>query len=108
PALVVSDNANDAETADVVARHATDRRLRAIRLDAPVTVTENWNAALDAASGESLLMSGHDDMLLPGYFERVSAALRRYGDPDCLTSNAFRYLAPGSIAGQGAWFSGGG
>src|SRR5262245_11409931 len=76
--LVVSDNANEDETIEVIARHAADPRLLAIRLDDPVGVTENWNAALDAAAGEYLLMIGDDDLLLPGYFDRVSAALDRY------------------------------
>jgi len=98
--LVVSDNANTDETPAVVASFAGDARLKAIRLDTPVCVTDNWNCALRASSGDYLLMMGDDDCLLPGYFQRVERILDKYGNPDCITYNAYSYVAQGSINGN--------
>ena len=98
--LVVSDNANTDETAAVIASFAGDARLKTVRLDTPVCVTDNWNNALRASSGDYLLMMGDDDCLLPGYFERIERILDRHGNPDCITYNAYSYVAQGSIEGN--------
>jgi glycosyltransferase involved in cell wall biosynthesis len=93
--LVVSDNASTDNTAEILARFESDSRLRVIRQPRPLPVTENWNAALEAASGGYLLQIGDDDYLLPGYFERVDQLLRELGDPDCLTYNGYAFAFPG-------------
>lgn len=98
--LVVSDNANTDETAAVIASFAGDARLKTVRLDTPVCVTDNWNNALRTSSGDYLLMMGDDDCLLPGYFERIERILDRHGNPDCITYNAYSYVAQGSIEGN--------
>ena len=98
--LVVSDNANTDETPSVLASFAGDSRLKIIRLDRLVNVTENWNCALRASSGDYILMIGDDDCLLPGYFERVQRILDRYNNPDCITYNAYSYVAHGSVKGN--------
>jgi len=95
--LIVSDNANTDETQDVIKSFGADGRLKAIRLEGPVPVTDNWNAALAAASGEYILMMGDDDCLLPGYFKRVDEILKKYNLPDCVTYNAYTFVTPGSI-----------
>lgn len=96
--LVVSDNANSDETPDVLRGYASDPRVRLIRLDDAVSVTENWNCALQAASGDYLLMMGDDDYLLPGSLARLAEAIDRYHSPDCIVYNGYSYVAPGSIA----------
>jgi len=95
--LIVSDNANSDETPAVLDRWRGDRRLQVLRLDAPVSVTDNWNNALRAATGDYLLMMGDDDCLLPGYFQRLASVIDRHGEPDCVIYNAYSYVAPGSI-----------
>lgn len=98
--LVVSDNANTDETPAVIASFAGDARLKTVRLDTPVCVTDNWNNALRASSGDYLLMMGDDDCLLPDYFERIERILDRHGNPDCVTYNAYSYVAQGAINGN--------
>lgn len=98
--LVVSDNANTDETQAVIASFAWDSRLKVMRLDKPVSVTDNWNHALHASSGDYILMVGDDDYLLPGYFHRVEEILEKYGNPECITYNAYIYVAPDSINGN--------
>ncbi|MBU4220129.1 MAG: glycosyltransferase [Euryarchaeota archaeon] len=98
--LVVSDNANIDETQAVIASFAEDSRLKVIRTDKPISVTDNWNNALHASSGDYILMIGDDDYLLPGYFHRIEQILEKYGNPECITYNAYTYVAPDSINGN--------
>lgn len=93
--LIVSDNANDDGTSEVLQSFAADPRLRVVRQDRPVSVVENWNATLRAASGRYVLLIGDDDLLLPWYFERARALLERFEMPDCLSYNGYRYAFPG-------------
>lgn len=96
--LVISDNANTDDTPQIAAKYLGDPRVKVLRLDKPVSVTDNWNNALLASSGEYILMMGDDDYLLPGYFRRMEELLDRYNEPDCVVYNAYSYVAPGSIA----------
>jgi len=98
--LVISDNANTDETPEVIRSFSADRRLKVIRLEKPVSVTDNWNAALKASKGEYILMMGDDDCLLPGYFKRMEEVLKKYDNPDCVIYNAYTYVAPDSINGN--------
>lgn len=98
--LVISDNANNDETPAIIADYAGHPQVRAIRLDDAVPVTDNWNAAYRASSGDYILMMGDDDYLLPGYFERIDALLDKHGEPDCILYNAYSFVAPDSIAGD--------
>jgi glycosyltransferase involved in cell wall biosynthesis len=95
--VVVSDNANTDETARVLSFYANDQRLVVVRSDEVLSVTDNWMRALRAARGQYLLMIGDDDLLLPGFFDQAGAILARHANPDCLTFNAYSYVAPGSF-----------
>lgn len=95
--LVISDNANTDETPEVIRSFAADPRVKPLRLDTPVAVTENWNRALSAASGDYLLMLGDDDLVLPGYFSRMREVIAKHERPDCVLYNAYSYVAPESI-----------
>ena len=95
--LIVSDNANTDETLEVLRRFSSDLRLKAVRLDSPVPVTDNWNNALKHSSGDYFLMMGDDDYLLPNYLREMETLLRRHGDPDCVVYNGFSYICPGAI-----------
>ncbi len=98
--LVVSDNANTDETQSVVSAFRSDSRLKYIRLNEPVSVTENWNVALQESQGEYFLMIGDDDYLLPGYFDRMAQVIERYHHPDGIVYNAYSYVFPSSIDGN--------
>ncbi|HTL01282.1 MAG TPA: glycosyltransferase family A protein [Vicinamibacterales bacterium] len=98
--LVVSDNASDLETQAIIASFASDKRLKAIRQAAVISVTENWNRALEASQGDYLVMIGDDDCLMPGFFEVLDAAIRKHGSPDCITYNGFSFVFPSSVGGN--------
>lgn len=96
--LIVSDNANTDNTPDVIRKFANDPRVKSLRLEDPVSVTDNWNNAFRMVSGEYVLMMGDDDYLLPGYFSKMENILATFDKPDCVIYNAFSYVAPGSIS----------
>ncbi|MGZ4336033.1 MAG: glycosyltransferase family 2 protein [Gaiellaceae bacterium] len=93
--LVVSNNASEDETAEILDTFSEDERLRVVQLAEPVSVTQNWNVALSHARGQRILLIGDDDLLLANYFDRVDGLLDRYSDPDVLSYNAFAYAYPG-------------
>jgi glycosyltransferase involved in cell wall biosynthesis len=94
--LIVSDNANTDNTQKVLAS-ISDPRLKVIRTEEPISVTENWNLALGASSGDYILMMGDDDCLLPDYFEKIDQILEKYNYPDCITCNGYSYIDTGSL-----------
>ena len=96
--LVISDNANTDKTPEIIRQFVGDSRVKTMRLESVVSVTDNWNNALNGSSGDYILMMGDDDYLLPGYFSRMEQILAKYNQPDCVVHNAYSYVAPGSIA----------
>jgi glycosyltransferase involved in cell wall biosynthesis len=98
--LIVSDNANTDGTPEVISAFSKDKRLKVLRLEKAVSVTDNWNHALGASTGDYILMLGDDDCLLPGYFKRMEEILNKYNNPDCVTYNAYTYVMPDSINGN--------
>ena len=97
--LLVSDNANDDETPEVLNAFGHDTRLRVVRQPEPVSYVDNWNAALEASRGEYLLMLGDDDALLPGSLERLNGLLDEHSNPDVLSYDGYRFLPPGGMPG---------
>jgi hypothetical protein len=98
--LVISDNASEDATPEILARYASDPRVRLLRQPEPLGVTENWNAAMAASTGERIGLLGDDDALLPGYFERADALVARHGDPDVLLFNGSAFAFPGFAGSQ--------
>ena len=104
--LVISDNAGDAPTREVVAELAADPRVRALRQETPLTVTENWNAALEACTGDYALLMGDDDYLLPGALRRLSELIAEHREPDCLTFEGYGFAFPHAFEhGSPAYYS---
>ena len=97
--LVVADNCSDEDVGAYVERLG-DPRIRCTRSETFLPVTENWNRAVDAAEGDYVVMLGDDDGLVPGYFERVVAALDVLGRPDLLYHGAYHFTFPEAIPGQ--------
>lgn len=96
--LVISDNANTDITPQIIRKYAAlDLRVKAVRVGFPVSVTENWNNALRASTGDYIMMMGDDDSLLPGYFQWMETLLDRHHQPDCVLHNAYSFVAPASI-----------
>jgi glycosyltransferase involved in cell wall biosynthesis len=98
--LVVSDNASDDGTQEILAEFRGDPRLKVLRLEELVEVTDNWSNGVRAATGDYLLLIGDDDYLLPGYARRLDDLIERYEEPDCITYNGYTYAYPGALHGH--------
>jgi len=96
--LVVADNANADGTQDVLQAYCADSRLRVVRSEKLLSVTENWTAALRASRGEYILMIGDDDLLLPDVLSELDEVVNRYQQPDCVTFNGYRYVTPNALS----------
>jgi glycosyltransferase involved in cell wall biosynthesis len=104
--LVVSDNASDDRTPELLRAFGTNPRLHTMRQTGAVPVVENWTAALEACTGDYLLMIGDDDYLLPGCLERLQHLLEEYSGPDCLTFEAYGFAFPNAMSeGSPAYYS---
>jgi glycosyltransferase involved in cell wall biosynthesis len=95
--LIVFDNANTDNTAEVVNSYSNDKRLKYYRTDSVVSVTDNWNNALNKSSGDYVLMIGDDDYLLPGFFKKLELIIERNNEPDGITFNGYSFVYPGVI-----------
>ena len=95
--LVVSNNASEDETRDVLAAFEDDSRLRVVHQPAPLSVTDNWNATLHASQGEHLLLIGDDDCVLPGSLESLMTARIELGEPEVLSFDAYGFAFPAAL-----------
>lgn len=95
--IVVSDNASDDDIGAYV-RSLGDPRIRCRRFEQLVPVTDNWNAALEAATGEYFVMLGDDDALVPGGLVRIVALAE--SRPDAIYAQAMQYAYPNVIPGH--------
>jgi glycosyltransferase involved in cell wall biosynthesis len=92
--LVISDNDSEDDIAGYVASLG-DERVRYVRTDAFVPVTENWNNALRHSTGDYVVMLGDDDALLPGYFSAMRRHIERFDGPEAIYTSAMLYAYPG-------------
>jgi glycosyltransferase involved in cell wall biosynthesis len=92
--LVISDNDSEDDIAGYVASLGDDR-VRYVRTDSFVPVTENWNNALRHSTGDYFVMLGDDDALLPGYFAAMRRHIERFGAPEAVYTSAMLYAYPG-------------
>ena len=75
--VVISDNASEDDTAEVVASFA-DPRIEYVRSEQNVGMIGNFNRLIELADTEFLMLLPDDDILYPDYLARVIEALGRY------------------------------
>jgi glycosyltransferase involved in cell wall biosynthesis len=96
--IVVSDNASEEDIAGYI-RTLNDPRIKYVRTDAFLPVTDNWNNALKNSSGDYIVMLGDDDCLLKGFFRSMHAIIEEFQYPDSIYTNALLYAYPGVMPG---------
>src|SRR5260221_8938671 len=94
--IVVADNASEQKVADFV-RDLNDVRIKYLRSDELLPVTENWNRALDGSSGDYFIMLGDDDCLLGGCIAIAAGLLKEFGDPELIYTEAIQFAYPNVI-----------
>ena len=103
--LIVFDNANTDNTAEVVNSYSNDKRLKYYRTDSMVSVTDNWNNALKKSSGDYVLMMGDDDFLLPGYFETLDKIIKENDSPDGISYFGYSFIYPDAVDNTVGYYS---
>jgi glycosyltransferase involved in cell wall biosynthesis len=79
--IVVSNNASADGTAALLACQ-TDPRIRVVEQASTLSMVENWNACLRAATGEYFLLLSDDDLLEPEAIESMVSAFEGAEDID--------------------------
>jgi glycosyltransferase involved in cell wall biosynthesis len=103
--LIVFDNANTDNTAEVVNSYSNDKRLKYYRIDSVVSVTDNWNNALKKSSGDYVLMMGDDDFLLPGYFDTLDKTIKENDFPDGISYCGYSFIYPDAVDNTVGYYS---
>ena len=102
--LIVFDNANTDNTAEVVNSYSDDKRLKYYRIDSVVSVTDNWNNALKKSSGDYVLMMGDDDFLLPGYFDTLDKIIKENDFPDGISYFGYSFIYPDAVDNKEGYY----
>ena len=103
--LIVFDNANTDNTAEVVNSYSNDKRLKYYRTDSVVSVTDNWNNALKKSSGDYVLMMGDDDFILPGYFDTLDKTIKENDFPDGISYFGYIFIYPDAVDNTVGYYS---
>jgi glycosyltransferase involved in cell wall biosynthesis len=94
--IIISDNFSEQDVGGYVASLG-DPRIQCFRTRTPVSVTENWNNALNRSTGDYVLMLGDDDALLQRYFTTMLDLIARFDQPDLIYTSALIYAYPGVL-----------
>lgn len=95
--MIVSDN-DSAEDVEGHVRSVNDARVKYIRTQSFVPVTENWNLALNHSSGDYVIMLGDDDGLMPGALSALRTQIEAHSPAGIYTA-AYLYAFPGVMPG---------
>jgi glycosyltransferase involved in cell wall biosynthesis len=96
--IVVSDNASEQDIASYISS-LNEPRIKYVRTQVFIPVTENWNNALKNSLGEYIVMLGDDDCLLKGFFRTMHSLIEEFHYPDSIYTNALLYAYPGVMQG---------
>ncbi len=101
--IIISDNDSNEDIGSYIASLA-DQRIKYYRTKQLLSVTDNWNQALEKSTGDYVIMLGDDDCLLQGYFSYCHSLLAQFDFPELVYTSAINYVYPGVISktSQGA------
>jgi glycosyltransferase involved in cell wall biosynthesis len=97
--VVVSDNCSTGDVEGYV-NSLHDTRVRYLRTPKLLSITENWNNALDHSTGDYVVMLGDDDALLSDYLPRTKRLIADFDRPEVIYHNALSYAYPGVIPAE--------
>jgi glycosyltransferase involved in cell wall biosynthesis len=97
--VVVSDNNSEDDNEGYI-KSLSDSRIKYFRTQSFISVTENWNHALEKSSGDYLIMLGDDDCLLKNYFKACLNLLQQNDFPDMIYTSALNYVYPNVLTGS--------
>ena len=91
--IIVSDNASEQDVRSYV-ESLRDDRITFLRTEAFVSVTENWNRALEKSVGDYVIMLGDDDGLFKGSLKELNRLIRDFSNPDFVYTDAVQFAYP--------------
>ena len=75
---------------------AEDSRIQVISHEEPLKISENTNAAIQAATGEYLVFADHDDVLTPNALFECAKAMNEHPETDVLYSDEDKMTMDGN------------
>lgn len=94
--IIISDNDSEEDIFSYI-KSLNDNRIKYFRTTTFISVTENWNNAINHCTGDYVIMLGDDDILLKRYFSTMIELLQKYNHPNLIYANAYIYTYPGVI-----------
>ena len=94
--IVISDNDSTDNIRGWV-RSLRENRIKYVRSERFLAVTDNWNNALDHCTGDFVIMLGDDDGLMKGYFRRAHELVEQFPTPDLIYTSGYLYAYPGVL-----------
>lgn len=96
--LIISDNDSEDDVFGFI-KSLDEPRIKYSKTEKFLSVTDNWNRALDRSIGDYVVMLGDDDSLTRGYFTLVKKLVDTFDRPDFLYSRAYIYAYPEVMPG---------
>lgn len=96
--IVVADNATEDGTREYLA--SLGSRIKVVRSETPISMTENWHRGLDAITGEWVIVIGDDDALLPPFMGVMSDIIGRMPNTEMISCKHAIYRWPDAPAEQ--------
>lgn len=103
--VVISDNASQDYTWEIVQSFAGDERVRTFRSERNLGMAANFNAALQQAQGEYIKLLCSDDLLEPGALELQSRFLDDHPEAIMVTGGRRLIDSTNNVQGVIRWFS---
>jgi glycosyltransferase involved in cell wall biosynthesis len=91
--LIISDNFSSDDSKKIV-HEFNDSRIKYINTGARVSMSDNWEFALNNCNGEWVTVIGDDDALLPDALKKVNTLIDQYSDIDVIRSETCYYFYP--------------
>ena len=101
--LVIFDNGSSEDIGGYV-NGLAHPKVRYVRSDEFLPVTDSWNRAIDLAQGHYVTMLGNDDGLSPGYFAKLDGIISSFNKPDLLYTGLYQFMYPGVFPGEPAGY----
>jgi glycosyltransferase involved in cell wall biosynthesis len=95
--IVISDNHSEEDVQGYISS-LNEPRIQYARTDTCLSVTENWNRALNRSTGDYVIVLGDDDCLLRGSLTLLFQLVNKHQMPDLIFSNGIMYIYPGISA----------
>lgn len=96
--IVISDNDSNDNTEDYVLE-LKEPRIVYSKTEKFISVTDNWNRALNLSTGDYVILIGDDDCIMKDSLELLSSLIKSYDEPDFVFSNGLHYVYPGVMPG---------